>query len=115
MFFANELTERWDAGLVAGRRSCRVGESAIRGGWGVRCTEVRVEIKQVRSLILSSTTRSLTTAPSMEHSVCPTSVPSMNPTQAHSIVPTEVDLNIHAQMHSIHPPRAHSMSPAQAH
>ena len=32
-------------------------------------------------LIGFSTTRSLITAPSMEHSVCPASIPSMNPTE----------------------------------
>ena len=34
-----------------------------------------------RELIWFSTTGSLTTAPSMERLVCPTSIPSMNPTE----------------------------------
>ena len=48
-----------------------------------------------------------TTAPSVEPSVRPTSVSSMNPAQAHSIVPTGV--------HSIHPSQAHLTNPSKAH
>ena len=49
----DELTEGWDAGLVAGRRSCSVtqvlscGESATRGWLGCGVHGARVEIKRV--------------------------------------------------------------------
>ena len=43
----DELTEGWDAGLVAGRRSCRVGESATRWWLGCGVHGARVEIERV--------------------------------------------------------------------